>query len=69
MLARGGPLPPIFHHVVTFTPLVGLRTRRPPAQEVSASASSSAMAEEEMRYSTAVGALPMLSDPSKWVPA
>jgi len=36
---------------------------------VSASASSSAMADEKMRYSTAVGPLPVLADPSTWAPA
>jgi len=53
-----GPPPPLFHNAVTFTPLVGPRTRRPPDYELSASAPSFAIADEEMRYSAAVGPLP-----------
>jgi len=37
--------------------------------ETSASAPSSVMADEEMRYTTAVGPLPVLTDPTTWAPA
>jgi len=50
-------------------PLDGPRTRRPPDYEASASASSSVMAGKEMGYTTAVGPLPILTDPSTWAPA
>ena len=48
VLALGAPLPALFHHAVTFTPLIEPKTRRPPDDEVSASARSSEMADKEM---------------------
>ena len=65
----GAPLPPLLYHAGTRTPLDGPRTRRPPNYEASVSASSSAMADEEMRYTTVVGPLPILTDPSTWASA
>jgi len=64
LLALGGPPPPPLPRRYLRHPLVGPRTRRPPDHEVSVPASSSAMADEEMRYSSDVGFLPVLSDPS-----
>jgi len=69
VLALGAPLPALFHHAVTFTPLIEPKTRRPPDDEVSASARSSEMADEEMSESAAVSPLPELSDLSTWAPA
>ena len=68
--ALGGPLPPpLPPHRGYPHPLDGPRTGRPPDYEASASVSSSVMAGEEMRYTTAVGPLPILTDPSTWAPA
>jgi len=61
----GAPSPPPLLLIAgTPTPLDGPRTRRPPNYEASASVSSSVLADEEMRYTTVVGPLPILNDPS-----